>query len=124
VQSLYQNVYQRRSPARQLPVGELLDEKYELFQLNLIFALANIDPYRKGQSDKHPFGYFTAGLQNLNGVMSFETIRDVQGFLLIAHFGLYYYIGTYPASLFDTLADHYSRLFHLGNLSNLSANLH
>lgn len=69
------------------------EEKFELFQLNLVFALASINQFRKGQCDKHPFGYFTAGLKHLSGIVSFESTKDVQGLLLIAHFGLYYYIG-------------------------------
>ena len=64
----------------------------------MIFALASIDIYRKGKSDNHPFGYFTAALRRLNNNMKFESIRDIQGFLLIARFGLYYYIGICDAS--------------------------
>ena len=90
---LCDTVYQRQSSSRQLTTAEVSAEKRDLFHLNLIFALANVDLYRKGKSDKHPFGYFTAGLRNLDGIMSFESIQDIQGFLLIARFGLFYYIG-------------------------------
>jgi len=89
----------------------------------MIFALASIDIYRKGESDRHPFGYFTAALRSLNNNMKFESIQDIQGFLLIARFGLYYYIGRYNASVLQALANIY-RLFRMGNMSNLFANLH
>ncbi|PVH75095.1 hypothetical protein DL98DRAFT_385087, partial [Cadophora sp. DSE1049] len=93
VMKLYETVYQQHLGSRQSTLAESSAQKKNLFKLNLVFALANVDPYRKGISDQHPFGYFTAGLQNLNGIMSFESIQDIQGFLLIARFGLYYYIG-------------------------------
>lgn len=93
VHDLYQRVYERQT-APSLPLlGGSPNEKSDLFELNMIFALASVDEFRRGKSEKHPFGYFTAALQNLDGIMSFETNKDIQGFLLIAHFGLYYYIG-------------------------------
>ena len=93
VHDLYQRVYERQTASR-LPLVEASpDKKSDLFELNMIFALASVDEFRRGKSEKHPFGYFTAALQNLDGIMSFETSKDIQGFLLIAHFGLYYYIG-------------------------------
>ena len=90
---LYETVYQQDLEPRESTLAKSSAQKRNLFKLNLVFALANVDLYRKGTSDKHPFGYFTAGLQHLDGIMSFESIQDIQGFLLIARFGLYYYIG-------------------------------
>ncbi|KFY81183.1 hypothetical protein V499_00009 [Pseudogymnoascus sp. VKM F-103] len=89
VLNMHDRVHQAMSTGQNLNYSRRRD----LFQLNLIYALASVDSHRKGFSDKHPFGYFTAGLQHLNGNLNFESVQDIQGFLLIARFGLYYYIG-------------------------------
>lgn len=64
-----------------------------LLHLNMIFALASIDHQRRSLPGKHPFGYFTAALNNFTGQLNFGTIEDIQGLLLIATFGQYYNIG-------------------------------
>ncbi|KAH8595189.1 fungal-specific transcription factor domain-containing protein [Bisporella sp. PMI_857] len=93
VLNLYKTVYQHAPTPMEPSEKQFPQQKKDLFQLNMIFALASIDLHRRNESNKHPFGYFTAALLNLNGILGFETIEDIQGFLLIAQFGLYYYIG-------------------------------
>lgn len=121
VWNLHARVYATRPalPTSSMPL------RRDLFQLNLIYAIACVDSYRKGQSDKHPFGYFTAGLEHLNGHLSFETIEDIQGFLLIARFGLHYYIGLLSSltSLDRLYADRF-RLLDMGNLPDMSTHMY
>lgn len=66
---------------------------HNLLHLNMIFALASIESFRAKQSHKHPFGYFMAGWQHVADTLTFRSIEDIQGFLLLVGFGQYYYTG-------------------------------
>lgn len=66
----------------------------ELFRLFMALAIGSIRLFRAGTFEPHPFGYFTAALEVWTPSMSsFNTIEDIENFLLIAQFGFYYDIG-------------------------------
>jgi len=66
----------------------------ELFRLFMALAIGSIRLFRAGTFEPHPFGYFTAALEVWTPSMSsFNTIEDIEHFLLIAQFGFYYDIG-------------------------------
>jgi len=68
--------------------------RHDLFQLNMILAIGSVEIYRQGRWAQEPFGYFTAALKAIAPLgFSFGSIEDVTNFLLIARFGLLYYIG-------------------------------
>lgn len=99
----------------------------EQIKLRMVYALGAVWAYRQGVYAQHPFGHFTAALQILiTSGFCFASPEDVQNFLLIARFGMFYYIGVYRHGrrwcivvihLDETNGA--SRLFHLGAGSNV-----
>jgi hypothetical protein len=66
----------------------------DMFRLFMALALGGIRLFRSGTFKTHPFGYFTAALEVWTPSMSsFNTIEDIEHFLLIAQFGFFYDIG-------------------------------
>lgn len=66
----------------------------EKIKLRMVYALGAVWAYRRGTYRHHPFGHFTAALQILiDSGFHFASLEDVQNFLLIARFGMFYYIG-------------------------------
>ncbi len=77
------------------------DQAYNLFQLNMVFALGSIRLLHLGENSCHPFGFFTAALQIIAPFgFSFNSLGDIENFLLIARFGVYYRIGWWPSIYF------------------------
>ncbi|KAF9886792.1 hypothetical protein FE257_011169 [Aspergillus nanangensis] len=69
-------------------------DKHSLFQLNMVMAIGSIGVFRSGRCDLHPFGFFTAALEvNPPSASSFNSLEDIENFLLIARFGSFYDIG-------------------------------
>jgi len=66
----------------------------DCFKLQMVFALGSAGIHCEGEYDKHPFGYFAAALESLlSSGFAFSTLLELQNFLLIARFGMSYYIG-------------------------------
>jgi hypothetical protein len=60
----------------------------------MVLALGSISLFRTNQIALHPFGFFTAALQSISPIgFSFGAIEDIENFLLISHFGVFYHIG-------------------------------
>ncbi|KAL4865522.1 hypothetical protein BDV12DRAFT_200054 [Aspergillus spectabilis] len=80
---------------RQLTPNSMSDEhRHNLFQLYMVMSIGAVRSFRRGEASLHPFGFFTAALQ----VMAprgfcFNRLEDIQNFLLIGRFGVYFYIG-------------------------------
>jgi hypothetical protein len=71
------------------------EQKRALFQLNMTLAIGSIKLFHGGSGTLHPFGYFTAALEvSPPSESDFNESGDVGSLLLIAHFGLFYDIGT------------------------------
>lgn len=100
------------------------DYRQEVFTLNMCFALASVTLYAKDQHDKHPFGYFMAALLAFSPKgFGFDTIQDIENFLLIARFGIFHFIGIVnPALKFFYLLKT-ARLLGMGALPNLHQDL-
>lgn len=72
------------------------------FKILMVFALGSVPSHCSGAYDKHPFGYFAAGLKFLlSSGFAFSTLSELQNFLLIARFGTYHYIGKPVIETFD-----------------------
>lgn len=81
----------RTVPVEASPPGAA---KQKLFQLNMVLAIGSIPLFRTGGIPLHPFGFFTAALRAKPPSGShFGEIEDIENFLLIAYFGIYYNIG-------------------------------
>lgn len=75
-------------------------EATDLFRLFMALAIGSIRLFRAGTFEPHPFGYFTAALEVWTPSMSsFNTIEDIEHFLLIAQFGFFYDIGKHLSAL-------------------------
>jgi hypothetical protein len=69
-------------------------ERHKVFKLNMALAIGSIGLFRDGRSSLHPFGFFTAALEACPPLdSSFDSVDDLECFLLIARFGVYYNIG-------------------------------
>lgn len=69
-------------------------ERHSVFQLYMAFALGSIRSHHTRKDSPHPFGFFTAALQLIAAPgFCFNSLDDIVDFLLIARFGVYYYIG-------------------------------
>ncbi|KAH8880218.1 hypothetical protein GQ53DRAFT_546723 [Thozetella sp. PMI_491] len=67
---------------------------HQLFRANMVLAIGSINLFRNSCLRLHPFGYFTAALRaSPPSGWNFGSIEDIENFLLIAHFGVYYNIG-------------------------------
>ncbi|BCS29533.1 fungal specific transcription factor domain-containing protein [Aspergillus puulaauensis] len=60
----------------------------------MVMSIGTVRPFRRGEISLHPFGFFTAALQVIapRG-FCFNRLEDIAHFLLIARFGVYFYIG-------------------------------
>lgn len=89
------------------PVSLTDSHRHALFQLNMVMSIGTVRPFRRGEISLHPFGFFTAALQVIapRG-FCFNRLEDIENFLLIARFGVYFYIGRHSHSLWlPTLSD-------------------
>jgi hypothetical protein len=87
----------------------------------MALAIGSIRLFRSGTLNLNPFGYFTAALEVWTPSMSsFNTIEDIEHFLLIAQFGFFYDIGVFrvmSCRLFlskTMVTDLILRLLHVG----------
>ena len=61
----------------------------------MVLAIGSIRPFREGVITLHPFGFFSMALEIYPpSESSFSKIEDVENFLLIALFSVYYNTGT------------------------------
>lgn len=88
------SLYQPSSRQEQSTTSPIRGKSQDLFQINLVLALGSVSLFRNGDIATHPFGFFTAALQAIGHTgFSFSSIEDIENFLLIARFGLFYHIG-------------------------------
>jgi hypothetical protein len=70
------------------------DQRLRLFQLNMVMSIGSVGLFQQGQYPLHPFGFFTAAIQAIApSGFCFNRLEDIENFLLIARFGVYFYIG-------------------------------
>ena len=66
----------------------------------MIYAIASVMPYRRGDHPQHPAGYYMSALRYLDRQFLTRGFRSVEDILLICRYGIYENIGT---SIWDLL---------------------
>lgn len=65
-----------------------------MFRTFMVLALGSVHPYRRGQHQRHPFGYYLSAMRNFGRFVIRDGIEPIQDLLLLARFGIYHHIGT------------------------------
>lgn len=120
------DIYQALDGQLQDPAPLTSALKKSLVRLNMVFSIGSIKLFRENILVLHPFGFFTAALEAYPPTQSsFNTIEDIENFLLIALFGLYFDIG--KALNCETEKKEeltLSRLFYMGAWSTLHPDMY
>lgn len=64
----------------------------DMYRLFMVFAISSITAYRRGQTQEHPYGYFSAAQRYASEVSMAGSIEGIQNLLLVARFAMYYHI--------------------------------
>jgi len=94
VQRLYHSVFSADRSAQQTP----RPSEYDMFRAFMILAIGSIRMYRSGTHKNHPYGYYLAAMQHLDGTTFSRRIDAIQDLLLVVRFGIYHHISTRPMS--------------------------
>lgn len=60
----------------------------------MVLALGSIHPYRKGQHQWNPFGYYLSAMRHFDRFLIRDGLSPIQDLLLLTRFGIYHHIGT------------------------------
>lgn len=75
---------------------------HEKFWVLMVLAISSLVPYRKGEHDQHPFGYYLSAMGHFHYNFLARGIASIQDLLIVCRFGIFHHIGmTLSMSPFD-----------------------
>ncbi|KAJ5614023.1 hypothetical protein N7528_007677 [Penicillium herquei] len=89
VQSTYDRVFVSDQPG-----SSNSNTNRDLFRTFMILAIGSVLPYRNGESEHHPYGYYLSALKYLDDGFLSGGLASIQDLLLIGRFAIYHHVGT------------------------------
>ncbi|KGO44871.1 Transcription factor, fungi [Penicillium expansum] len=93
VQSIYSKVFLSTSEDKQGKASER-DAKQSFFRAFMILAIGSVLPYRNGEFEHHPYGYYLSALKYFDDSFLSGGLASIQDLLLVSRFAIYHYVGT------------------------------
>ncbi|KAJ5812470.1 hypothetical protein N7474_008771 [Penicillium riverlandense] len=93
IQSTYSRVFLSTSENQQPGFPEQ-HASHDLFRAFMILAIGSVLPYRNGEFEHHPYGYYLSALKFFDDKFLSGGLASIQDLLLIGRFAIYHHIGT------------------------------
>lgn len=92
VQSIYSKVFLSTSEDKQGKASER-NAKQSFFRAFMILAIGSVLPYRNGEFEHHPYGYYLSALKYFDDSFLSGGLASIQDLLLVSRFAIYHYVG-------------------------------
>ncbi|KAJ5331443.1 hypothetical protein N7476_001226 [Penicillium atrosanguineum] len=93
VQNIYSRVY-LSSPEDQKRQLSEQDANHDLLRAFMILAIGSVLPYRNGEVEHHPYGYYLSALKYFDDGFLSGGLASIQDLLLVGRFAIYHHVGT------------------------------
>ncbi|KAJ6120676.1 hypothetical protein N7523_004956 [Penicillium sp. IBT 18751x] len=93
VQNIYSRVFMSTSEDQQCQTSDQ-DTNHDLLRAYMILAIGSVVPYRNGEVDHHPYGYYLSALKYFDDGFLSGGLASIQDLLLVGRFAIYHHVGT------------------------------
>lgn len=92
VQNLYSRIFSPTHDNDQ-PENRGKQSNHDVFRAFMILAIGSVLPYRNGEFEHHPYGYYLTALNHFDDRFLSGGLASIQDLLLIGRFAIYHHIG-------------------------------